>query len=212
MKKTIGTLLILLIILGCGGYPTGYTPEPEYDITEIVTSGWTDFTSDSLEQAIVHFNKAIKLDTGNVAAHVGKGWSLLMQTESSKDSSLFFLQKGIEDSVWNLDASCGFAVAKFILSEFQDALSSINTVLTEAPAYYFQYKTSINWQDLLVIQAQIQYLNRDYIEALASVEKLTREFNLDPDASATWVVEGIEYLTFEAALSKAIAILSERYA
>lgn len=211
MKTSIATIFILLIITGCGGYPTGYTPEPDDNINEIVVAGWTDFTSDSLDQSIIHFNEAIRLDTGNVSAHVGKGWALLMQTEGAKDSSLFFLQKGIGDSVWNLDANCGFAVAKFILADYNEALIPINTVLSESPDYYFQYRSSIDWHDLLVIKAQIQYFNNHYTEAFNTIKKLTSEFNLDPDASETWMIQGIEYFTFEAALSKAISILSERY-
>ncbi len=212
MKRLLYILGTCILLFRCGGYPTGYDPTPQPNVEQMVIDGWSYFTMDSLNNANNLFNEALKNDSANVGAHVGKGWSLLLMQQGDKDSSGFHLQKGIADSLWKLDAHCGLAVVNFIRTQYASVLSPVNTVLSESPTYVFGYKQSVDWKDLIIIKAQVQYFEKDYWNAWQTLDNLSHEFDLDPDASETWVVQSVTYYSFEAALSKVLAILSERYA
>lgn len=212
MKRLIYILGISIFLFRCGGYPAGYNPASQVDVTKLVTDAWAYFSTDSLDAANNLFNEALEQDTASVAAHVGKGWTLLLMQQGNKDSSGFHLQKGVADSLWKLDSHCGLAVVNFIQNDYENVISPVNVVLSESPAYVFGYKQNVNWRDLIIIKAQVQYFRNDYETAWNTLSKLSHEFNLDPDASETWIVQEVTYYSFEAALSKVLAILSERYA
>lgn len=211
MKKSL-FILIIFLIAGCelkSPVQEQIVPTENYDA--IAAEGWTIFTGGTYDSALVVFDSVIVQDPENTSARVGRAWCLLMQADVDTTDSRFYLQAAESDSNWFADARCGGIIIDFQWSEWVKCIAAVDELLAAAPQYVFKYHPQIDWHDMRVIQAQSHYFTKNYEQAWATLEELNPGFQLDPDASETWIVDGVTYFSFEAALSKAIEMMSQRY-
>ena len=207
----LSILVFCMIFVNCECGKKNPTKNDDPTITEILSSGWAKFSAEDYSGAETAFDEAITKESGNFSANTGKGWSMLMQNKEDLAGIVSYLQKAVSDNTWQSDARCGLAVTKLIQKQYSDVITMVELVISAQTDYFFQYRPSIDYHDLLVIKAQAYFLSKQYTNAWQTVLQLTSEYSLDPNNSDSWVVNGAEYFSFEAALSEVIEILSNTY-
>ena len=180
-------------------------------IEQLNTLGWAEFSAGNYNGSLTYFNKVLSEYSDNVSANVGKGWLLLMQNHDDLSAIANHLQKGVLDDNWKADARCGLAVTKLIQKQYSYIEVLVDLILNDYPDYFFQYKPSIDWHDLLVVKAQAYFMTKKYDLAWETIQQLTSDYALNPEDPKSWVVNETVYFSFEAALSKIIEILTNTY-
>lgn len=213
MKKLL-IILVLFVITGCGSKPTGpnrlVAKEPT--IEELLMRGWTLFQSYQFNQSIQRFDSVLVREPNNIAANVGKGWSLLLQGSSHLQLVMICLEKGALDNTWKYDSQAGMIVVKFNQGKYEEIAALVDLCLKDNAGYVFSNQPEIDWRDLLLFKAQALYFTTKYSDSWATVKKLSGAYNyIDPQAAETWHVNGIVYFSFEAVLSRIIQLLSDMY-
>jgi len=103
--------------------------------------------------------------------------------------------------------------AATLFSDPTGARTAALAVLAADPDYEFSRRTTFDYRDLSVILAEAYFMEQDYelaqvtIDAVAQAEGLPPS-GLDPAQPETWVVEGVTYATYPAALAAVIQNLS----
>ena len=191
--------------------PPSPTEQKNSEKQDFVAMGWQQFSQGEYDAASQLFEKALSEDSLNVAANMGKGWCLVINVIKDDMKAIRHLEKGKTDPGWQADAYSGIAVAQFNLEQYPQSISNIDTVLVLDSKYYFPKKPEINWCDMLIIKAQAYFFLKQYLSSWQTIQILGCEYQLDPEAAETWVIEGVQYFSFEAALSRVIDILSHLY-
>lgn len=213
MKKSCILIFVLICssIFKCSCDDNNPVKPKTVSIEELNQLGWQEFTEKNYDMALTYFNEVLFREKDNISANMGTGWTLLVQDSVKQSIIIQYLKKGTLDNSWKLDAYCGLSVIRFINREYFEIEQFVNIILEENPDYFFKYRPSIDWHDLLLMKAQALFFTKKYIESLETIEQLTSIYSLDPDKSSTWIVNNENFFSFEAALSKIIEILSEIY-
>ena len=211
MRRFATTMPLLLLIIWSGCGKAGPT-EPER-IKAFIKMGWELFQDEEFAEALHQFNSVLDLDTLNVDGNLGSGWSLLMLGDPDLDKTIAALEKATGSAERQQDAWCGLSAAALNDQRYPAADSLAAKVLTANPAYVFVYRDSVNWRDLLLIQAQARYFITDYAGAWDATLLLTvgTEFELiDPADPSTWVIGAKLFSLFEELLAEVISRLAEQ--
>ncbi len=203
-------LLLLLLWSGCG--KAGPTKQERIDAFN--ETGWEQFQKDEFAVALRQFNSGLDLDGDDVDGNLGRGWSLLMLGDPDLDTTTAALEKATASAAARQDAWCGMSAVALNDQRYPAADSLATLVLTANPAYVFVYRDSVNWRDLLLIQAQARYFTTDYAGAWDATLTLTvgTEFELiDPADPSTWVIGARLFTLFEELLAKVISRLAEQH-
>lgn len=208
----------LLLLLAC---PTeDEPPEPPPPDPEVyIQDGWDDLSSGSFEDALDNFDEALAIDPENLSAIMGKAWSLFFVDSGDALIMMSYLfEKGVNDSTWSADAYCGLSIVTFAQGDYGSAIAFANSLLSIDSVYVFDYVDDIDYHDILLVKAQAQFLTRDYLGAYTTMVQIIpslmdqdSDLYLDDDEPESWEVNGIQYPTFESALSAVIASVTSEY-
>ncbi len=187
----------------------GVTP-PVFTAEELNTLGWDSFAIGEYGDAARSFEDALDLDATLHEARLGLGWAQAY-TGLHDDAVATFLAL-VDDNQLVDDARAGLA-ATTTFADPSQAISAAQAVLSDDPDYVFSRRDSFDYQDLYVIQALAHFALQQYEEAQGLVTEIETmnelpSSGLDPANAATWVVDGITYATYHAALAKVIEGLS----
>lgn len=219
--KIILVYVVILALFTCEWCEPGPTTQEQVD--DFNETGWELFTESEFSAALEEFKEGLNLDPVNISGNVGRGWSLLMLDDEDQDTIVAVLEAvaaGPSADGWQEHSWCGLAVVKLNQLYYSAADSLAGLVLAANSGYLFTYREQINWRDLLVIQAQARFITTDYAGAWQAIEPLLAgttspvdlsNVNLDPAVSSTWIVNGIDFALYEAALAEVIQILAEKY-
>ncbi len=214
MKRLMYILIAGILSFHCGSSPT----EPDNpggsgsSVDELLSSGWNEFENYKYDNAKSYFDQALVKEPSNGNANLGKGWSLLMKGSNHYQLAINALENAMTDAAPESDCRAGIILAKFNQERFDEITPLVDYFVKSFPKYVFNYDTNIDWRDMLLMKTQSQYFTRQYKASWTTVQKLTSDFNyIDPDASATWIIENQTFFSFEAVLSRIIYIVSETY-
>lgn len=210
MKKLL-IILIIISIISCERKTEPPIVVQELSFDRLNSLGWQEFSIEKYNTSITYFDQVLAKDSINTTANIGKGWSLLMLDINDLDSIEVFLRKGLKDAAWKSDARCGLAVIRFHQQQYTEIETLIDLVLADKPEYFFQYKPTIDWHDLLLLKAQAFFFIEEYNKAWYTIQRLTAVYSLNPNDHSSWIVDEKKYFSFEAALSKVIEFLSDLY-
>jgi tetratricopeptide (TPR) repeat protein len=205
--------IMILFFLGCPS--EDLPPElPSEDPQEFIDQGWAAFSSELFSDALTSFDEALSISPTNVSANMGMAWSMFFLDNGEDENSLLemsnYFEKGIIDSIWSADAFCGLVIVKFAQENYSGAISYSDSLRQIDPLYVFQYYPELNYVDILIVKAQAQFLTQNYLDANLTIKQLNPSLFLDPD-SDSWNVNGVQYNSFEVALSASISSLSLEY-
>ncbi len=196
---------------GTGEYDT--CPESCMSSEEFIQMGWADLSVGSYEDALNNFDEALSIDSLNVSASMGKAWCMFfMDSGSTLDSMKILFEKGVSDSTWSADAYCGLSIVTFAQGHYTTAIAYADLLLSIDPVYVLEFYTEIDYHDILLVKAQSQYFTQNYVDAYTTLtDGDIVDDSLDPDQEESWEVNGIQYPTFESALSAVIASVTSEY-
>ena len=207
-KWVLFPLLVFLISCSTDDEPS---EPPEPPVVTFVEYGWDDISSGSFEGAMENFNDALEIDPGNVPASIGKAWCMLfIDSGQSLEEMEILFQMGISDTTWSADAQCGLSIVNFAQGNYTTAIAYVDSLLSIDPFYVLEYFDDIDYNDLLIVKAQSQFMEQDYSGANMTLSQISPSLYLD-DSQESWEVNGVIYLTFESALSALIALVTQQY-
>jgi hypothetical protein len=221
MKIRLILILLTAAALSLGVSCKGKGPTKQERIDAFNEAGWESMAEGNFAEALQEFSDAVALDSNNVEANVGVGWSLILMNSSNLPRISNALNKGTDVAAWQRDAWAGLAANSLNQQLYSAADSLAGLVLNVDSAYVLVNYSAVDWRDLLVIQAQARYYNVDYAQAWQAVQPLLADTasitvgvpdgNLDPADSSTWVVNGTNFALYEAALADIIYRLVQIY-
>jgi tetratricopeptide (TPR) repeat protein len=185
MKIATGLTLGLLLCAAACSTPSA----PEYNILPAylheVSRGWNFFSQDEFGLAAASFRNAVDLDVKmeHVEAHIGLGWSLAMEDSLQKailnfELALSKIPQTRKDSLFIL-SGLSFAYRDNTPPNFTKVRDYALAVLSMDPGFVFDYKQSINVQDLNAVLAEAYFNLGQYTEAAAIADPAG---SLDPAA------------------------------
>jgi len=204
-------LILLLNFIQCPGGGGSSPKTIEDKIAKYLSSGWENFSDGKYDESLSDFQEILKFESDHREGNMGCGWVGLVQDNESMSILNDYLIKGLSDTSIANDCRCGLAAINLIDEKYADAVGYINDVLTDEPSYTFQYKTDIDYRDLLVIKAQSLFFLKQYNNAYEAVLELTTTYIFDPDDYSTWIVDGVSYPAYEGAIAAAISKLAVEY-
>jgi phosphodiesterase/alkaline phosphatase D-like protein len=162
-------------------------------------TGWQFFVQGELDSALYYFQLAIDLNPVYFEANVGLGWSYLRRDSLSKALEHFDLAVEGEPSL--LDGRVGRVFTNVALEAWDQVIADAVILIEFEPDYAFAYDTTITITDVRLALAKGYYFGtQEYNLAQAQCDILLPDNGLDPANPDTWVVNGVTYSTYEAAL------------
>jgi len=197
MKNT-GLLVIMLLVIACGGSNFGVNPPPPDPVKaqELISKAWTEFENDRFQNAISLFNQAKGIDNAITDIFSGLGWSYFQSHDLN--NSLFNFASAIGADSSFTDAFVGNSIAAFEKNEYELAINSITSItqqdssqfdLQGANEYIFSHDTNVTSQQVRKILALSFYYSGDFDMALNQLNDFFSPINdLEPD-SETFLID-----------------------
>lgn len=212
MKRSLYILTIIALVLSACKKPGPTAAERTANFLE---SGWVAFEASLYTDALQDFDDVLALDEGNIEAKLGAGWSLLLLDNGSLDSAAALLDSTVTaDTEWRQDAWTALATIRLSQQAYTQADSLAGLTLAQDSSYVFLHKPTIDWQDLLVYQAQARFARTLYDSAWLALLPLLSGSPFDAvlrNDPTTWTSAGVTYTYFTEILALAISYFSELF-
>jgi tetratricopeptide (TPR) repeat protein len=192
---------LALAVGSCGDDGGG----PRLSAAELNESGWEDCALGEYNEALSSFEEALSLEDGLVEARLGWAWCKAYLGDYSASVSGY--DEVIDSGEFVTDAFAGRAAAALEIPDYAGAIASADSALARDPGYRFGRQPAYDFGDLRLILAQSHFALAQYESAQDQVDIIDPSNRLDPESSATWVVGGVTYSTYEAALAAIIEFL-----
>lgn len=207
--RTFILIITLPLLFGC----SGKGPTKLERIEAFNDAGWSDFDAGSFTSALAEFTDALELDSGNLEARVGAAWVIILLDDRDLNDARILLDSTVTaDANWREDAWTALATIGLTEREYSDADSLAALVLASNASYVFTPLPTIDWQDLIIIQAQARYAQMLYDSSWSAVAVLltgTPHESVDRNTPSTWVFGTEVYAHFPEILARLISYLSE---
>lgn len=186
----------LLFVVSCGD---DNSAGPVLTADQHNEKGWAAYSVDDFIGARTHFHEALDLDPDLVESRLGLAWSAAQLAEYGV--SLEEFQKVVESGEYVTDAFAGRAAPALELPDYPLAAASAESALARDPFYFFPRDSDYGHRALRLIIAQSRYALADYSSAQEQVDFIDPDNGLDPADPQSWVVIGLAYPTYQAALA-----------
>jgi len=206
-RRALWSLSLLLLLLTLSACPKNNGGGD--GVSDHNKAGWNHFTDGNYADALGEFDLALDLDFYDVEANVGKGWSLIMLDNTAITSASSYLQKGEDDENWIIVARAGLAFTSYLAKEWSNSLAYIDYVLTQDATFAFAKENSIDYRDLLLLKAKVEYLTKNYSACWETLQGITSSYSGSADNKSSWVIAGVTYPTWQAYLAEILYLLSE---
>lgn len=198
-------LAVLLLLAGSGCADRDRVSRPDPTTADGFTDrGWDEFEDGDLEAALADFASAIALDPAHGAAYTGQGWARMGLAGSAGDMNTAVQsfdnaeargETGADNLAGRAAAHLGRGTAGAA-----DAIADAAAARAAATNYTFPYRSSFDTDDLFLIEAFALASQGDFDGAVAAADEVEGlSSGIVESSSATWVVDGITYPTFEGA-------------
>jgi len=182
VKLFLGLLPLLLMAMlytGCQG-----TNEPDQTdaYTQKITDAWNAFTQGNYSSAYAAFNQARLSDSVKADAYLGLGWCAL-KLDSLKLVSGYFAA-ATRAGLTSADLYAGYAFLLNATKQYEQSNSYAANALVLSPNWVFAHQTSLNKNDLKLLQAQNYYQLGNFSTSLSFVQLLNSAFSADVTTAA----------------------------
>ena len=210
------TLATLVVLTGCGGGdgdgdPTG----PDLTAAELTARGWDSYEAGDLNAALTDFDAAIARDGAYSAAHVGQGWARLglAATGTGMTNAAASFTAALGAGANGAEVRAGRAAAYLGAggATLDDAVTDAIAARQQSPSFQFAHRASFDHRDLRLIEAFALAAQDDLEGALAAADGIAAS-GITTGNSASWVVDGVTYGSYGAAVLAYLNKLSNQYA
>lgn len=161
VKFLIGALSA--IMLGCGGGGQ----------SDSLAEGWTLFTSGQYADAHVSFVTAV--ESGQNEGYVGLGW-VCIDLDSLTAADRYF---GLATADHFTDGYAGWSVVLWAQGSYAECIVKSDFVLQNNPSYLFEYRPTVNFQDMYWYQASSYLHMGNYSACLVKIQALDVNYTTD---------------------------------
>jgi hypothetical protein len=169
----------------------------------LTAAGWIAFQAGNLDLALQKFDAAIGLDAQYGPAYTGRGWVQL--SRATTPATFQAAGSSFDDAVGHgqtgADTRGGRAAVRLALggSGLGEAVGDAQAALDSSPTFVFPHRTSFDFRDLHLIAAFAEAGRGSFTNARDEANRVQPSGITQGDQDS-WVVDGVRYATFEAAV------------
>lgn len=157
--------LLIISLAGCGDDAAVVAPDADRFISE----GWAEYGAGNYEDAISLYEEALVEDDTNAEAYNGIGWCKARLGETLDAIRSF--NEAVTKDPGSVDAYAGLAGAYFADGDYERAIASAKSVLSQS-LEYSSHHDDIKSADIRVLLAECYYDIGDYTAAKAQIDLL----------------------------------------
>ncbi len=175
MKKIFLIFIVftaIQLMVYCGSSKSAPTPPAAPTAEDHIIEAWQAFESipPNYTSASVSFSEALLLESNNYEALTGRGWCYALLGVGKDDIRYTqainnFSQATLANNSY-VDAWAGHALVRYVLDDYNSAISYSNQVIQLEPDYVFSHKTDINISDIYLMRAQIYFFQGNYSQVV----------------------------------------------
>lgn len=170
------------------------------NLEQVIADAWTAYQEKNYGLSINRFAAALEQYPTNAAILTGLGWCYLAAPVDSLSKAVDFFDQAILSSPTFVDALAGRGFARLALKKYNAAIEDLLKILTINPAYVFEKNPEVTVADVRLALAMAYFYKQDFANTQTQLNQLAPGNGLDPQASATWVVDAIAYDDYASAL------------
>ena len=170
---------------------------------ELTAEGWVRFEAGDFAGAAQKFDEAIALDADHGPAYVGKGWTRL---STATDATVFeqatlVFDGAIARGEAGADARGGRAASLLARGGALLPEAAQDAILARQAdgQFVFEHRTSFDVKDLNLLEAFAEAGRGRFTEARNAADRISPS-GIVVGAPGTWIVDGVTYPTFDAAV------------
>ncbi len=170
------------------------------DLSIHLKISWEAYENGNYSEALKFFLDIVEQDSTLADGYNGLGWCYASNAiDSLEKARENFNFANALDSTFN-DALAGRGFVLLALKRYSSAVNDFNMVIQNDPNFIFTHNTSINASDVRLGLAEAGFYRQRYSYAQEQVNILAPQNGLDPNNSATWIVDNINFNTYPEAL------------
>lgn len=212
--KYLRLIVIVLVVVQLGACRKK-GPTASQRIAAFNSAGRAGLEDGFFAAALKEFESSLQLDPNNLEAKVGSGWAIILLDDRDLEEAVAHFDITVtSDAKWQSDAWTGLSVIRLTQRIYAKADSLALLALGTDSSYVLLWKPDIDWNDLLVIQAQARYAQTLYDSSWVALWALlpgTPHESIDRNTPSTWMVDGITYVHFPMLLAELISYFSTLY-
>jgi len=180
--------------------------DPQYEGTQedalpiLIAKGWKLFEERDYVDAKIVFIIAGNKFQKTIETSLGLSWchTLLSELDSAKIQYEWIVNQDAEQT----DALAGLAIIQRDLPDYLQAIANAEKVLKRDPNYTFSHNNNINYVDLRLIIAEccVRLGTQYFSLAQEQIDILNPTNGLDINNPSSWIIQGINYDSYVAAL------------
>jgi len=151
--------------------------------TEQVALGWEYFVGGDYTGSLSEFTLALGRDATLSDAMNGIGWSIGRIPGRLSEAPQWFARALARDTT-RYDALGGWAFAAYQLGDWQSAIHKSDSLLHRRPGWRFLHESTVDQNDIILMQAAAYYNLGDFATSLVSVTSLNAAFEADVSTPA----------------------------
>jgi hypothetical protein len=197
-----------LAAAGCGGKGNGGPVAPT--VQTLLAQAWQAFGAGDFATAKSKFQQALDKDPTVLEGSLGLGWSDTFLGNLATAETVLEQVAGRAPTPATTEfiqaALAGLTVVRLALDDAGGTVSAGEALLAADPDWSFAFRPSVNVSDvrLAMAEALVTQGEGSFEAAQAQLDILDPSNGLDPTDAGSWVVDGIAYGSYEAALVKAL--------
>jgi len=169
-------------------------------LDQALTAAWNAYQSKNYSQAISQFAKISTEYPTNAISLAGMGWCYIAPPIDSLAKGVNYFDKALGLQSKYQDALAGRGFALLAQKKYSAAISDLSKLLTYNAAYVFEKNVAINARQIRLALAMAYYYKQDYKQVQTQLDKIAPENGLHPNNSATWIVNGVTFVSYAEAL------------
>jgi tetratricopeptide (TPR) repeat protein len=172
-KNIILLIMIALIFCGCPSSDSNVEP-PAATYDDLVSDGWSEFTSQNYTVAIEKFDAAKSMEPDIFEAYNGLGWTYFKDDQLA--NSIIEFSSGSQKVGSTADIEAGWAFVLNADKKYAASNIKIDTALTSDSNWIFSHGLGLNKNDLIVLKAENFFLLGSFAVSLSAIQELNPSF------------------------------------
>jgi hypothetical protein len=178
-------VLLLSGMIGCLGSSDNDkgTSEDAFTTSELVSRGWSAFSSNDFNSAERYFAALTRREDGYLAGHYGLGWTFIRKHDYANAKNEFFKfattdSLGVynQSDIESINVRAGRTIVAHVLSEHQDAITFSGAI----PAtWVFIHDTRLDITDIRLFRAYSQCAVNSFPAALTTIRLIEPTFDVN---------------------------------